>query len=122
MVLLRFPSDHAVFGPEQVQAIINQDPAISQQFGLWDRAGSEVIQGNLLVLPISDALLYVEPVYLRATRGGLPTLIRVVVSDGRRVAMEATLNDALRALFGEQQATTLANEDPEPVVSAPVLP
>ena len=63
-----------------------------------------------------------EPVYLRATRGGLPTLIRVVVSDGRRVAMEATLNDALRALFGEQQATTLANEDPEPVVSAPVLP
>ena len=122
MVLLRFPSDHAVFGPEQVQAIINQDPAISQQFGLWDRAGSEVIQGNLLVLPISDALLYVEPVYLRATRGGLPTLIRVVVSDGRRVAMEATLNDALRALFGEQKATTLANEDPELVVSAPVLP
>ena len=121
MVLLRFPSDHAVFGPEQVQAIINQDPSISQQFGLWDRAGSEVIQGNLLVLPISDALLYVEPVYLRATRGGLPTLIRVVVSDGRRVAMEATLNDALRALFGEQQATTRANEDPEPVVSSSLL-
>jgi uncharacterized membrane protein (UPF0182 family) len=99
LVLLRFPTQTPIFGPEQVQALINQDPRISQQFGLWDRAGSEVIQGNLLVVPVGEALLYVEPVYLKARNGGLPTLIRVVVSDGTKVAMEATLDRAIASLL-----------------------
>ncbi len=107
LVLLRFPSELPIFGPEQIQALINQNPAISQQFGLWDRAGSEVVQGNLLVLPIGDALLYVEPVYLRASRGGLPTLTRVVVSDGSRVAMDSNLLDAVKALMGDQSPTAV---------------
>jgi hypothetical protein len=58
-----------------------------------------VVQGNLLVLPVGDALLYVEPVYLKAEQGGLPALKRVVVSDGSRVAMESTLLDAIQALL-----------------------
>ena len=99
LVLLRFPTQTPIFGPEQVQALINQNPRISQQFGLWDRAGSEVIQGNLLVVPVGEALLYVEPVYLKARNGGLPTLIRVVVSDGTRVAMETTLDRAIASLL-----------------------
>ena len=98
LVLLRFPSQTPIFGPEQIQALINQDPQISQQFGLWDRAGSEVVQGNLLVVPLGKALLYVEPVYLRARQGGLPTLTRVVVSDGKRIAMAEDLGEGLRAL------------------------
>lgn len=110
LVLLRFPSELPIFGPEQIQALINQNPAISQQFGLWDRAGSEVVQGNLLVLPIGNALLYVEPVYLRARRGGLPTLTRVVVSDGSRVAMDSNLMDALKALLGDQSSTALVQD------------
>lgn len=122
MVLLRFPSDMPIFGPEQIQALINQNPAISQQFGLWDRAGSEVIQGNLLVLPMGDALLYVEPVYLRASRGGLPTLIRVVVSDGSRVAMDANLADALDALLGKQSSTALVHDVQAPPLPSPGLP
>ncbi|MGC6482426.1 MAG: UPF0182 family protein [Synechococcus sp.] len=104
LVLLRFPSDLAIFGPEQIQALINQDPTISQQFGLWDRAGSDVVQGNLLVLPVGDALLYVEPVYLKAQQGGLPALTRVVVSDGRRVAMDNNLADAIQALLQGEEA------------------
>ena len=96
--LLRFPSQTPIFGPEQIQALINQNPLISQQYGLWDRAGSQVVQGNLLVVPIGNALLYVEPVYLRARRGGLPTLTRIVVSDGSRVAMAETLLKGLNAL------------------------
>ncbi len=88
-----------ILGPEQIQALINQNPQISQQFGLWDRAGSEVIQGNLLVVPVGQALLYVEPVYLKARQGGLPTLTRVVVSDGTRIAMEATLERGIEALL-----------------------
>ncbi len=98
LVLLRFPSQTNIFGPEQIQALINQNPLISQQFSLWDRAGSEVIQGNLLVLPLGKSLLYVEPVYLKSTRSGLPTLTRVVVSDGKRVAMAETLSEALNKL------------------------
>ena len=100
--LLRFPSQTPIFGPEQIQALINQNPLISQQYGLWDRAGSQVVQGNLLVVPIGNALLYVEPVYLRARRGGLPTLTRIVVSDGSRVAMAETLLKGLNALVEGQ--------------------
>ncbi len=104
LVLLRFPSQTPIFGPEQIQALINQDPEISQQFGLWDRAGSEVVQGNLLVVPLGNALLYVEPVYLRARQGGLPTLTRIVVSDGKRIAMAENLLDGLRALVKDSNA------------------
>ncbi len=98
LVLLRFPSQTSIFGPEQIQALINQNPQISQQFSLWDRAGSEVIQGNLLVLPIGKSLLYVEPVYLKASTGGLPTLTRIVVSDGKRIVMSDTLAKAIEEL------------------------
>jgi len=101
LVLLQFPSQTTIFGPEQVQALINQNPKISQQFSLWDRAGSEVIQGNLLVLPVGEALLYVEPVYLKASMGGLPTLTRVVVSDGKRIAMAETLAEGIKELLSQ---------------------
>ena len=104
LVLLRFPTQTPIFGPEQIQALINQNPSISQQFGLWDRAGSEVIQGNLLVVPLGKALLYVEPVYLKARNGGLPTLTRVVVSDGSRVAMETSLDKAIEALLDPRRS------------------
>ncbi len=105
LVLLRFPSQTTILGPEQIQALINQDPKISQQFSLWDRAGSEVIQGNLLVLPLGKALLYVEPVYLKASKGGLPTLTRVVVSDGKRIAMEENLSEGLKQLLMQSENT-----------------
>ncbi len=101
LVLLRFPSETTIYGPEQIQALINQDPDISQQFSLWDRAGSQVIQGNLLVLPLGKSLLYVEPVYLKASKGGLPTLTRVVVSDGKKIIMAENLMDGVNALVDE---------------------
>jgi uncharacterized membrane protein (UPF0182 family) len=101
---LRFPTQTPIFGPEQITALINQNPQISQQFGLWDRSGSEVVQGNLLVVPVGQALLYVEPVYLRARQGGLPTLARVVVSDGTRIAMGTTLERGIEALLDPRQS------------------
>ena len=117
MVLLRFPSQESIFGPEQIQALINQNPLISQKFGLWDRAGSEVVQGNLLVVPIGDALLYVEPVYLRASQGGLPTLARVVVTDGYRMAMAESLEKAIMALMDENNNGTIVLNSQIPVNS-----
>ena len=113
LVLLRFPTQTPIFGPEQITALINQNPIISQQFGLWDRSGSEVIQGNLLVVPIGKALLYVEPVYLKARQGGLPTLTRVVVSDGTRIVMERTLEQGIQALLDTSRSLP---------TSAPPLP
>ena len=115
LVLMRFPSDVPIFGPEQVQALINQNPTISQQFGLWDRAGSQVVQGNLLVVPLGNALLYVEPIYLRARRGGLPTLTRVVVSDGSRVVMADDLSTGLEVLFQGSASKDVLVQDLEKV-------
>jgi uncharacterized membrane protein (UPF0182 family) len=106
--LLRFPSQTPILGPEQITALINQNPAISQQFGLWNRSGAEVVQGNLLVMPVGEALLYVEPVYLRARQGGLPTLTRVVVSDGSRIAMESTLARSIDALLESRRSLPAA--------------
>ena len=97
--LIDFPKDKIILGPEQVQALIHQDPDVSEQFGLWDQEDLELLQGNLLVLPVGSGLLYVEPVYLRTKKVGLPSLARIVVSDGRLVAMDRDLNLALDQLM-----------------------
>ena len=96
--LVLFPQQRLLLGPQQVSALIEQDPEISRQFGLWNRDGSRVIQGNLLVLPLGKGILYVEPIYLQAQNGGIPTLVRVIVSDGSRVVMDENLSVALDAL------------------------
>ncbi|MEB3355796.1 MAG: UPF0182 family protein [Synechococcales bacterium] len=98
-ILYTFPKQELVFGPEQIEARINQDPVISQQISLWNREGSRALQGNLLVIPIEESLLYVEPLYLVAEQNELPTLVRVIVAYENRIAMAPTLNAALRAVF-----------------------
>jgi uncharacterized membrane protein (UPF0182 family) len=99
LLLYRFPKQRLIFGPEQVEALINQEPEISEQISLWSRQGSRVIQGNLLVIPIEQSLLYVEPLYLEAEANSLPTLVRVIVASENRVVMRPTLEEALRDIF-----------------------
>ncbi len=99
LLLYVFPKQKLVFGPEQMEARINQDPAISQQISLWNRQGSRSVQGNLLVIPIKRSLLYVEPIYLESSQNSLPTLARVIVMDDQRVVMAPTLEEGLRQLF-----------------------
>jgi hypothetical protein len=95
-----FPRDRLVFGPRQVNARIDQDAYISQQITLWGQVGSQVIRGSLLVIPIEDSLLYVQPLYLSASdRVGLPELRRVIVAYEKNVVMEENLEMALRRLF-----------------------
>jgi uncharacterized membrane protein (UPF0182 family) len=106
LLAFRFPTESLVFGPLQVEARIDQDTAISQQFSLWDQSGSEVIRGNLLMIPIGEGNLFVEPIYLRATTGGaLPELKRVIVANGDNIAMEPTLGRALEVVLGEAEPT-----------------
>lgn len=112
----RFPRQSLVFGPNQIANRINQDTEVSRQISLWDQRGSEVLRGELLVLPIEGSLLYVQPLYLRAQGGRIPELKRVVVAQEGRVAMAETLDAALRALFGDgagaADSRTLADAAP----------
>lgn len=101
LVVYRFPKDRLVYGPKQIAARINQDTEISRQLSLWDQRGSQVMQGTLLVIPIENSLIYVQPLYLRADKGKIPELKRVVVAYENRIAMEETLDAALSKIFGD---------------------
>ena len=109
LVVYRFPKDRLAFGPMQVESRINQDPIISQQLTLWNQEGSRVIRGNLLVIPMENALLYVEPIFLQAERSQLPELKRVVVASGSRIVMEETLDTAVAKLLGGARGTQPAS-------------
>jgi uncharacterized membrane protein (UPF0182 family) len=99
LVVYELPKERLVYGPQQVEARIDQDTTISQQLSLWNQMGSKVIRGNLLVIPIEDSVVYVEPLYLRSTQGQIPELKRVIVAYGDRLAMERSLDAALAAVF-----------------------
>ena len=102
LISYNFPKQELVYGPAQIEARINQDTVISQQLSLWDQRGSNVIRGNLLAVPIKDALLYVAPIYLQAEQSKMPELRRVIVSHGEMVVMEPTLEKALERIFGTE--------------------
>jgi len=114
-VVYQFPKQELIYGPIQIESRIDQDTEISQRMTLWSQSGSRVIRGNLLVIPIGESLLYVEPVYLRASGGSsIPQLKRVIVAYGNRLAMRSTLNASLQAVFGEEVNETIP-DDQEPV-------
>jgi len=102
LLLYEFPKQELIYGPSQIEARIDQTPEISQQLSLWDQQGSRVIRGNLLVIPIEQSILYIEPIYLRAEQGELPQLKRVVVAHGDNLVMRPTLESAISAVFGEE--------------------
>ena len=106
--MYRLSRQSLVFGPQQIENRINQDTEISRQVSLWDQRGSEVIRGDLLVIPIEESLLYVQPLYLQAEGGPIPELKRVVVAYQNQVVMEETLDAALDAMFGGGQPAAVA--------------
>ena len=99
LLVYEFSKQRLIYGPEQVEARVNQDPAISEQIALWNEHGSRVNLGTLLVIPIETSLLYVQPLYLEAEQSRLPQLTRVIAAYEDRVVMEPTLAQALEALF-----------------------
>lgn len=124
LLLYQFSKQELIYGTNQVEALINQDPVISQQISLWNNLGSRVLQGNLLVIPIEDSLLYVEPLYLEAEENSVPSLARVIVVYNNRIVMAETLDQGLEAIF---QPDRPGNDNNAPIVrpvdeSLPVLP
>ena len=111
-----FSKDELSYGPYQIQALINQNPEISQKYSLWNQMGSKVILGNLLVIPVEDTLLYVEPLYIRAANGQLPQLQRVLASYGGYTVMDRDLDSSLAALF------TNPNQQPAIAVKSSIAP
>jgi len=100
LVVYRFPKQSLVYGPKQIANRIEQDTEISRQLTLWGQGGSQAIRGELLVIPIEESLIYVQPIYLRAEGGAIPELKRVVVAHGNQVAMGTTLDEGLAMVFG----------------------
>jgi uncharacterized membrane protein (UPF0182 family) len=101
LIVYQLPKKRLIFGPIQIEAMIDQNTLISEQLSLWDQKGSRVIRGNLIVIPIENSFLYVEPVYLIAEGINIPQLKRIIVIHGDKVVMESTLKQALQAVFGE---------------------
>ncbi|MBI2765104.1 MAG: UPF0182 family protein [Chloroflexi bacterium] len=131
LVSFRFPSTISVPGPTQVERRIDSDGRVSQQLTLWNQSGSKVIRGNLLMIPIGNANLFFEPLYLSAAGSGneIPQLKRIVVVNGENVAMEPTLARALDVLFGRAQPSSVdtagvqapsgPNPTPSPATATP---
>jgi uncharacterized membrane protein (UPF0182 family) len=115
----RLSRQSLVFGPQQIENRINQNTEISRQISLWDQRGSRVIRGDLLVIPINESLLYVQPLYLQAEGGKIPELKRVVVAYQNEVVMSETLDGSLTALFGGSRAPSQPEGTPA-VVTTPV--
>ena len=118
LVVYNFPKQKLIYGPRQIEARIDQDSFISQQLSLWNQRGSQVVRGNLLVIPIERSLMYVEPLYIAAEKGQLPELKRVIVGFGDRIAMEETLDGAIARVFGGQPPRAEAAGAPSPPVAA----
>jgi uncharacterized membrane protein (UPF0182 family) len=121
--LFRFPKETVVQGPMQVEARIDQDTEIAANMTLWSQSGSRVIRGNLLVLPIGNTVIYVEPVYILATgSNNLPELKRVIVATRENVVMRPTLAEGLTAILGlgPQEGDDTDPDQPLPGIDATI--
>ncbi len=98
----QFPKQKVILGPQQVSARINQDEVISPQISLWSQRGSQVLFGNMLVIPLEESIVYIQPLYLQAEETAIPELTRVIVVYADKVEMAPDLESALLAVFGEE--------------------
>ena len=99
-LVYRFPKQETVYGPMQIESRINQNTEISSQLALWNQQGSSTYRGNILVIPINNSILYIEPLYLQAKASKMPELKRIIAAYGDTVVMETSLENALVKVFG----------------------
>lgn len=113
LLVYQFPKSKTVYGPMQIEAQIDQNTKISQDFSLWNSSGSKYSRGNLFVVPIESSLLYVEPVYLEASNSAIPEVKRVIIAYNDKIAYEPTLKEALQSLFGDQAGEEYTQGSPD---------
>lgn len=121
LLVYRFPKGKLVSGPMQVENFISQEPDISQQISLWNTQGSRVLRGNLLIMPMNNSLLYVEPIYIQSEdeKTAIPELRRVVVGYEESVVWGESLDEALIKMFGVD--TPAVPEATRPGTEVPAL-
>lgn len=107
-----FPRNSNVFGPEQIESLIAQNRDISQQITLWGQVNSSVIMGNLLVIPLQDSLLYIQPVYLQAANNPLPVFQKVIVGTPTQIVWADNLQGALNQIYAGQGTTAPGGSAP----------
>ena len=100
LILYQLPKGKIIMGPSQIDAQISQNTQISQDFALWENSGSTYSRGNMFVIPIENSIMYVEPIYLRASSGSMPEVKRVIIYYNEKIAYEETLEKALLSMFG----------------------
>jgi uncharacterized membrane protein (UPF0182 family) len=121
LILFQFPKQKLVYGPMQIESRINQDSTISKDLALWNQQGSKVLRGNLMVIPIKDSLLYVEPLYIQADNANsLPEVKRIIVAYEDTIVMEETLEEALYQIFKDKK-TEVSDETPAGELSLKIL-
>jgi len=118
MVAFRFPKGTFIDGPAQVESRINSDSRFSGDLTLWDQHGSQVIRGNLIVLPLNgNQLIAIEPVYIEAEQTKIPTLARVVLAqllpDDRKIEWASRLKDAEDLLVGAPMRPAVSSAEVE---------
>ena len=119
LVLYQFPKNKTVYGPEQIEAQIDQNTEISKEFALWNNNGTKYSRGNMFVIPINSSILYVEPVYLEATNASIPEVKRIIVAYGDKIAYEETLAECLVSLFGDGAEEGVGTDDPSTETDKP---
>ena len=113
--LYEYPRGSILPGPKQMEANFNQSPQIANQNTLLKNANSQVLPGNLLVMPIGHSVMYVEPMFLESTSSGItaiPELKKVVLALQDKIVIADTYADAMRQLFGNVAATPAAPATP----------
>jgi hypothetical protein len=113
LIAYNFPKSRLIDGPMQIEARIDQNAQLSSQITLWSQQGSRVRRGNLLVIPLGRALLYVEPIYLQAERSPMPELRLVVLATQDRLGYGQNFEEAMTSLFGEAAQPAIARAGPE---------
>jgi uncharacterized protein len=109
----RLPRDRQILGPAQFEAMIDQDEQLAQLMTLWGQGGSRVIRGNVLSLPIGDAIVHIEPIYLEAQTSAFPQLQLIAVMQGEHLGYGRSLEDALRMLYSRNATARAAAAAPE---------
>jgi uncharacterized membrane protein (UPF0182 family) len=137
LVFQQLGKQNIIYGPKQIESFINQDQTISKDLTLWNQQSSEVLRGQILVLPIENSFLYVEPIYIQASGARMPQLKKVALAMGNRLAYADTYQQALGLLIAQtggqpgmlqqpggeqvtQQPGTTSNQAPPPAIAAVV--
>ena len=122
-MVLQLSKQALIYGPLQIEARIDSDQTISKDLTLWNQQGSQVLRGQLIVLPIENTFLYVEPIYIQSSQARMPQLKKVVLAMGNRIIYRDTYEQAVNELTGESMPavpsqTTIVPKAPQPVQPA----